>query len=65
MLTQLTHDIAAPLTAVAGCGPPGSFGLGYIYDARAAIHIKVGVLHSLSGTWHQRNHARYHLFLIR
>src|SRR3979411_1751221 len=53
MLTQLTHDIAAPLTrrrwlaATAGV----VLGLATLTTARAADDtIKVGVLHSLSGT---------------
>src|SRR5438046_5119203 len=53
MLTQLTHDIAAPLTrrrwlaATAGL----VLGLATFTTARAADDtIKVGVLHSLSGT---------------
>src|ERR1700682_4687342 len=53
MLTQLTHDIAAPLTrrrwlaATAGL----VLGLATFTTARAADDtIKVGILHSLSGT---------------
>src|ERR1700681_3035961 len=53
MLTRLTHDIAAPLTrrrwlaATAGL----VLGLATLTTARAADDtIKIGVLHSLSGT---------------
>ena len=52
MLTQLTHDIATPLSrrrwlaATAGL----VLGLAAITNAKAQETIKVGVLHSLSGT---------------
>src|ERR1700727_2608228 len=53
MLTQLTHDIAKPLSRRRWPGAPAGrvLGLAAFTSAKAADDtIKVGVLHSLSGT---------------
>ena len=53
MLTNLTHDIATPFSAAAGLRPPpASFSAWPRFSGAKAADdtIKVGVLHSLSGT---------------